>query len=300
MGIIQKRRPALRPFEWLLAAYGKKLYRLARRLPYGKYTDRMVFYAQFLARQKRLPRRGGSFVDFVFYLKRDDKLSNDLQALTTDKELVKDFLASTIGAEHVAPTFAVLRSETDIDAYAFPDQCYIKGTASSGLLIAHDGGALDRQALKGWLSENQYAQMREQHYRRLVPKIIVEPYYFGTKLAREFRVFCHRGSVRFIVCTSAYLEPPGARAFDRNWTDLGIAMSRPLFPAIPRPVLLDRMIDAAETIGTHFDFVRADMYTDENAFLVGELTHCPGSANSFFVPPEGERTIDALMFADGA
>ena len=284
--------------ERVLAACGPSLFKLASKLPYGKHTDRLVFYAQFLAKQNRLPRRGGGFLDFVFHLKRDDRLSGDLQVLTTDKEFAKLFVTATIGPQHVVPHRAVLRTEADIDAYDFPDRCFIKGTAASGLALAHEGGAIDRRALKGWLTISHYAYTREQNYRPLTPKIIVEPYIFGSPSNSDFQFYTYRGRVRFITYTQIAPVRAG-RTFDRQWRDLGFSITKPrLDTDVPRPVLLEEMIAAAETIGKHFDFVRVDMYTNNQEFLVGEITHCPGSADSAFRPPEAEQIVDALMFGE--
>ncbi len=284
--------------ERVLAACGPSLFKLASKLPYGKHTDRLVFYAQFLAKQNRLPRRGGGFLDFVFHLKRDDRLSGDLQVLTTDKEFAKLFVTATIGPQHVVPHRAVLRTEADIDAYEFPDRCFIKGTAASGLALAHEGGAIDRRALKGWLTISHYAYTREQNYRPLTPKIIVEPYIFGSPSNSDFQFYTYRGRVRFITYTQIAPVRAG-RTFDRQWRDLGFSITKPrLDTDVPRPVLLEEMIAAAETIGKHFDFVRVDMYTNNQEFLVGEITHCPGSADSAFRPPEAEQIVNALMFGD--
>jgi hypothetical protein len=284
--------------ERVLATCGPSLFKLVSKLPYGKQTDRLVFYAQFLAKQNRMPRRGGGFLDFVFHLKRDNRLSGDLQILTTDKEFAKLFVAATIGPPHVVPNHAVLRTETDIDAYDFPDRCFIKGTAASGLVLAHEGGAIDRRALNGWLKISHYTYTREQNYRPLTPKIIVEPYIFGSASNPDFLFYTYRGRVRFITYTQRAPVTAG-RAFDRRWRDLGFSITKPRLDSdVPRPALLEEMIEAAETIGKHFDFVRVDMYTNDREFLVGEITHCPGSADSVFRPPEAERTVNALMFGD--
>jgi teichuronopeptide biosynthesis TupA-like protein len=292
------RKPERGLLERSLAACGPKLFELARALPCGRYADRLVFYAQFLAKQNRLPRRGGGYLDFIFYLKRDDRLSGDLQVLTTDKEFAKLFIAASIGQQHVVSHHAVLRTEDDINAYDFPDRCFIKGTAASGLVLTHEAGSIDRRALRDWLSISHYTYTREQNYRPLTPKIIVEPYIFGTSYNPDIQFYTYRGRVKFITYTQK-MPAVASRAYDRQWRDLRFSITKPLLDGkSPRPVLLDEMVGAAEVIGRHFEFVRVDMYTNDREFLVGEITHCPGSSDSIFRPPEAEKTVNTLMFGE--
>ena len=67
---------------------------------------------------------------------------------------------------------------------------------------------------------------------------------------------------------------------------------------IPPPASLPMMIQAAETLGRGFDFVRADFYEVAGKPLFGELTFYPGSGLDRFRPFHfdrlfGERWIEA-------
>ncbi|MDF1721719.1 MAG: ATP-grasp fold amidoligase family protein [Minwuia sp.] len=62
------------------------------------------------------------------------------------------------------------------------------------------------------------------------------------------------------------------------------------------------MVRAAEAIGKHFEFVRVDMYTNEEQFFVGEITHNQGASVQRFFPPEAEGKLSQILFGvrDGA
>lgn len=111
----------------------------------------------------------------LFFSKWDGYLENDLVRFTTDKELAKFFTAAVLGPDKCVPTIAVLRTEKAIDAFRFADDCYVKGTASSGDCILVKDGKIGTTTLKTWRKRTHYHSTREANYKPLTQKIIVEP-----------------------------------------------------------------------------------------------------------------------------
>lgn len=64
----------------------------------------------------------------------------------------------------------------------------------------------------------------------------------------------------------------------------------------PRPGNLDALLDIAGKLAMPFEFVRIDLYTDGQAILVGEITHCHGSASETFIPRSAEQDASRLLF----
>ena len=54
------------------------------------------------------------------------------------------------------------------------------------------------------------------------------------------------------------------------------------------------MIEAAETLGQGFDFVRVDFYEIDGAPRFGEMTFYPGSGLDPFDPPEIDLILGRL------
>ena len=61
---------------------------------------------------------------------------------------------------------------------------------------------------------------------------------------------------------------------------------------------LAEMIRVAETLASHFSFIRVDMYSDGQACFVGELTNCPGNASRSFMPADGELRASQILFGN--
>ena len=87
--------------------------------------------------------------------------------------------------------------------------------------------------------------------------------------------------------------------YDRNWKKLNASLRYPKSDKIqPRPAKLMEMITVAENLAKPFDLVRVDLYYDEitTEFLVGEITHCHGSANEPFDSKESEIHVSGIIF----
>ena len=69
--------------------------------------------------------------------------------------------------------------------------------------------------------------------------------------------------------------------FDRDWTRVSAPTCDP--NPVP-PQSLAKMLDAAEKLGSGFDFVRCDFYEVAGQPLFGEMTFYPGSGLDKFAP----------------
>ena len=281
-------------FLAVVALVAKKL---CKRLPSSVQTDRLYALSRFVSYHGRFPRRGGLYNDRLFFMKWDGYLDDDFIRMTTDKELVKGFIASVVGERHVVPTLAVLHSAEEIDAYEFPQACYAKGTAHSGAVLSTEDGGIDRKRLKRWLRSTHYKVTRERNYRGLTPKVIVEPFVFGVRHAEDLKFFVHRGRVGLVQVDCNRHADHARMVFSPGWQQLPISIGSALATApYPRPDCLGQMIAAAEKLGAHFDFVRVDMYASGSEFRIGELTHCAGSADRVIRPEGAEAVLSQMIF----
>jgi hypothetical protein len=126
-----------------------------------------------------------------------------------------------------------------------------------------------------WLDEWLYTQIPSG--------LLVEPYIGSDlELPIDYKLFVFGGRVR-------YVQVHLSRASRHRWVVLDTAWRRvsPLTPDDDptRPASLGQMIEAAETLGAEFDFVRADFYEVDGRPLFGELTFYPGSGLERVAPP---------------
>lgn len=268
-------------------------------LPNTAWGDRLMTWSRFVATHRRLPHPDGTLLnDRLYRIKTSGALDDPLCVLTSDKELVKLYVAAVLGDSYNVPTLQVLRSVAACEQYAFPARCIVKATHTSGGPIRRrDSEPIDMGRIAAWFATNYYRSSRESNYRRLVPKVIVEPFVFDDDNPNDYKIFCVAGMPRMLQVDTDRHARHTRTLFDTRWKPLPYAYKYPLPTVMPsRPPNLDAMLDAAARLSARFGLVRVDLYSNGRDFRVGELTHCPESANGAFHPAEGEHTVSALLF----
>ena len=272
---------------------------LRRILPRNSSGDAVYAWACYMRFHRRLPGRKGSgrFNDHLFRMKVDGTLFDPLRQFVTDKEYVKQYVAAVVGPQHTMETFQVLRTDEDVgrlELTRFP--CVVKPTHLVGpVLIVHDPSEpVDRELLKHWLHLDNYRKTREQNYKHLRPKVIVEEFFSEDGLAtpNDYKVFCFDGVPKFISVDVGRFVNLTSNLYDDAWNRLPYALRRPMRTQDdPPPPQLARMLDIASKLSKPFSFISVDLYTDGTAVKVRELTNCPDSSNGEITPSSGEYTL---------
>lgn len=271
-------------------------------LPRYPLFDRAIAKFDFWVFQWRWPTKAMTFNDAFHRVRATDEILNPLRVFCTDKEFVKLYVRAMVGERYNVPTLAVLHSLEEARAYAFPADCCIKPTHGSGQVLFRRGGSpVDFDELAKWFTTNYYRDgRREENYRALRPKVIVEPLLFGSDNVRDFKFFCVRGVPKMIVVDVDRHGEHLVRFFDPQWRALPFTIQFPMYPGeIGRPANFDEMLRVAATLSSHFDLVRIDLYTDGERCYLGEVTNCHANATYRFLPASGEAIAAQLMFGDG-
>ncbi len=160
---------------------------LLRLFPHTRLSDHAVNYIRFVSKHRRRPTDALVLNDVLYRIKTNGELRNPLRVFTTDKEFMKLYVSALIGPDYNAPTLAVLRSRQEVQDYAFPDRCIAKPTHSSGRYqTVAAGDRVDRLEICSWFSHDYYRGSREENYRTLSKKVIVEPLLFeGLRLRKS-------------------------------------------------------------------------------------------------------------------
>ena len=278
----------------------RAFYRLVKRIiPRNRFGDRLLGLAYFVVKQRRLPTRQPLFNDVLYRIKTTEEILDPLRVFVSDKEFVKLYVKAVAGEEYNVPTYAVLRTPNEIDAYDFPTECCIKPTHASGAyLFRHGGEPIDRDEIKRWFSLDHYKATREANYRRLVPKVIVEPLLSQDGGLLDYRFFCVDGKAKFITVDSGWTTSKRSRQlFDAGWNRQSYSLGYPPGTGVQeRPANFATMKEVAEKLAAGFTFIRVDFYSDGQTCMVGELTNCHANAGGRFIPPEAEREASRLLF----
>ncbi|MGB8477102.1 MAG: ATP-grasp fold amidoligase family protein, partial [Candidatus Acidiferrum sp.] len=275
--------------------------RIKQLMPRNDIGDWAVALVSFYRCHKRLPkRRHGGFNDALFWLKASGQLKDSLRVRTTDKVLVKGYVKKRVGDKYNVPTLSVLKTIQETQSFPYPANCAIKPTHMSGKVILRTNGApIDYAEIENWFSTNYYHQCwgwREQNYKTLSPKVIVEPLIFGREVVEDYKVFCVWGAAKAIQVDLDRHTKHTRCLYTPNWTLLPYGLCYPVGQGIQRPRNLDEMLAVAARLAEPFSLVRVDLYTDGETVYVGELTHCHGNAQEHVQPAEKEAEFAELLF----
>ena len=269
-------------------------------IPKNRLGDNFISYLNFYFFHKRFPAKKMTFNDELFRIKVSDEIKMAERVFTSDKEFVKLFIKAVVGDHYNVPTLAILRSKEQIEHFEFPENCVVKPTHASGLVkFIFDKEGINKAEFKKWMDLNHYNSSREANYRYLSPKLIVEPQIFGRTNVDDIKFFCVNGVVKLIQWDFDRRINHTRKLYDRNWNDLLVSVGYPISnKSKSKPLNLIQMIDIAEKIANYFKFVRIDMYCDENTsrVVIGEITHCNGSANEAFDSKDSEDKIAKILF----
>ena len=230
-------------------------------------------------------------------MKVDGTLLDPLRQFISDKEYVKIYIAGTIGDKFNIETYDILRSPSEIDDYTptrFP--CVVKPTHLSGSVrICSSSDSFPQpELLKKWLVRSHYKKTREQNYKFLKPKIIIEEFISqdDVTVPDDYRIYCFHGVPRFIQVESDRFTGHTRNYYDMKWRRLNVESKYPNRPSDhPKPEALSEMLQIASALAAPFHFIRVDLYQIGKDLRVGELTNCPASAGGVFETREMERQL---------
>lgn len=282
-------------FKYFIRAFYRFVISL---IPYNNLGDKIFSLIHFIKSQHRLPSKKKLITNYIFDKKHSFEAYNPLRAYISDKEFVKDYIASKIGNKYNVPTLAVFKNFNDFLNSKFPKNCCIKPTHLSGeVIFSKDNSKVNLKLIKQWMSKNYYKVGREKNYRYLAPKIIIEPIIFNTTNNNDYKFFCYKGVSKFVQVDIDRRKNHCRLYFDRNWKKLDFSINKDQSnKIIQKPNNFEIMLKIADNLSKDFEFIRIDLYTDENKIYVGELTNWPENGNLYFRPKKSEYLASKLLF----
>ena len=243
------------------------------------------------------PRRFSDYLIKTLFEKRDAVL----KAFVTDKELAKIYVKGIEPSLKLPATYSVLRSREEIAAFEFPIPCAIKGTHSSGEVVLHRGGSLDRDRIVRMLHSSHYRSTREPNYRHLDRKVIVEELLIDAdgSIPKDYKLFCFFGEPKLILVDLDRFGTHTRAFYSIGWVRLGFSTKFPLHrDEVPAPANLWRLLAVARNLAQAFRHIRVDCYLIGEAIYLGELTHLHGGGREPFVPSTEVDYRLAPLFED--
>lgn len=269
-----------------------------RLIPENPLGDKLFSFICFLRDHHRFPTCKLLFNDVLYRIKTTDELIDPLRVFVTDKEFVKLYVKAIVGDRFNVPTICVLHTIDEVKDYQFPSNCCIKPThLSSKVILRRQNKSIDFEEIDGWFRSTHYQVTREANYKTLKPKVIVEPLVFDSDNLSDYKIFCYKSKAKLIqVDLDRHIEHT-RKFFDINWNEMPFSCLYPRSTRrVEKPRNLDQMVAVASSLGSYFNFVRVDLYSNGEECLVGEITNCHGNASERFTPISGERMASSMIF----
>ena len=212
-----------------------------------------------------------------------------------DKATAKEIVGEKIGCEFVIPTYWVGTDLGEVDWPSIPKPFIVKPTHTSGQgATIYDQSDLDRFLELGnyrkWAQIRHETFNREWSYSLIEPRILIEKMIqTSTGIPWDYRFYVFDGVVRLIEVNIREDDKGYASLLSPAWEVLDIRDPHylPRYPKpISKPSRLDDMLNVASELGREHDFVRVDLYADENWIKFGELTFYPAGGYEGFEPDD--------------
>lgn len=225
-----------------------------------------------------------------------------------DKYEVKEYVAQTIGSEHIIPTYGVWDRFEDIDFDSLPNQFVLKCTHDSGgLVICKNKQTLDKKAVRRKIEKSlhrdYYLAGREWPYKNVPKRVIAEKFISPSQNSvnadlPDYKFFCFNGKVKFFKVDFGRFVEHHANYYSSegkllNFGEKGLDPD-PNYP-IELPINLGEMISLAEKLSENEPFLRVDFYNVNGKIFFGELTFYPASGMGQFNPTEYDDLIGNLL-----
>ena len=232
--------------------------------------------------------------------------NKDLHAVVSDKFESRKFIKDKFGEEFLIPLIFETKNPTEINLGIIPDfPVIIKANHDAGNnFIIRDKKSVDWKKLqidcRWWLSWNYYFSDREQQYKNIERRIIVEKLLINKegKIPNDYKLNFINGNLEFVYVSIDREGENYRKIYDSDWKpqEFKWALKSKLSkhkngPDIPPPLSWDKMKQMGSEISKLFPYVRVDFYDVDGKLYFGEITLCHGGGFFKFEPLE----IDAYF-----
>lgn len=240
----------------------------------------------------------------IQWLKLHDRRSE--YTTLVDKYLVKEYVSSKIGNEHVIPLIAgPFYSFDDIDFNKLPNQFVLKTNHDcGGIVICKDKNSFDyskaKRLLEGHLKKNYYYTCREWPYKNVKPCIFAEEYMSdfddkGTKGRQltDYKFICFDGEPKIVcVCTDRMSGNVKFDYYDMNGEHLPFTWVHPQGDIPGKlPKSFDEMKQYSKVLSSGCPCVRIDFYESNEKVYFGEITFYHQGGFAKFSPAEWDLKL---------
>ncbi len=223
----------------------------------------------------------------------------ELHAIVSDKFAAREFIVEKFGNEYLIPLVYETKSPNELTEVVIPDfPVIVKANHDAGNnYIIRDKNEVNWKRLqidcKWWLSWNYYYADREQQYKNIQRRIIVEKLLITKegKIPNDYKLNYINGNLEFVYVSVDREGGNFRNIYDSEWQPLNIKWANKAKipktkrgPEMPPPNSWEMMKKMGAQIALLFPYVRVDFYDVDGVLYFGEITLCHGGGFDKFVP----------------
>jgi len=264
-------------------------------------TDFQNISLRHLYRLGRLPdlKNPKTFNEKILWLNLFSEIEK--YSMLADKYAVREFVNEKIGTKYLKKILGVYRRVDDIQFEDLPDNCVLKATHGSGMLVFCRDKKFENQdtvkkEMKEWLKTDYYKLYRERVYKDIPPGIICEELIEDKNLNGiiEYKFLCFNGRVKIINVVFFY-DIYAEDYYDREWNFLPFSDFRHGPTRIEKPKEFEEMVRISETLAKDIPFVRVDLMLANSKIYFGEMTFSPAAGFGKFIPKEWDSILGSYL-----
>ncbi|WP_106475803.1 ATP-grasp fold amidoligase family protein [Phytohalomonas tamaricis] len=228
-------------------------------------------------------------------------------SVLSDKIEAREYVAYKIGEQHLVPCYKIASSISPKLFAQLPNSFVMKANHGFGYnLLVHDKSQYTFPYLYNlsteWLSHNFYKICRENHYKRIQPRLIFERLLLDEnhQVPKDFKFHCFKKEgedpVVFIEVAHDRFTNYKVDFYDQAWNLIDIREDKySSGQAIAKPKMLDKGIELALKLAEGFSYVRVDFYIVEEHIYFGEMTFTPTAGLTRFKYKETDEEWGKLF-----
>ncbi len=226
------------------------------------------------------------------WIKLYDK--NQLKTVCCDKYTVREYVESK-GLSHILNELYWEGFDPEMIPFDdLPERFVIKVTHGSTFnIICKDKAKLDREKtviqLKKWLKAKFIPCYGEWWYGVVKPRVIVERFLEDPEYNEliDYKIMCFNGEPKLIDVHTERFNGHKRNFYDLDWNYLeGYKLKFDNGKLIPKPKVLDRVLEYASILSKDFIHARVDFYIIGTDVYFGELTFANGAGFDKLSPRE--------------
>ena len=240
----------------------------------------------------------------IQWMKLYDK--NPLYTILSDKHLVRQYIADTIGEQYLVPSIGYWDRPEDIDFDSLPSAFVLKCNHNSGkgMCICKNKADLNNsiviERLQEGLQEDYAIKGREWPYKNIERKIVGEVLLedsLGADELTDYKVMCFNGTPKLIQVHHGRFKHHTIDYYTSDWqrTEVYTHDVPKSDTDTEKPQCLDEMLRLSSKLSEGMPFVRVDWYCVNGRLYFGEMTFYDGSGFDDYIPDKYNELLGSWI-----